>query len=118
MKLGKLARRSSNVCILTAALVIRNGAHANSDRHKSIVVECRAYAVGFRSTLKGSLISGGRIRSDAGRNRRRGASHVSRLHWPAYERIQPDPVLIPPPLPEGLQKPNRGRFAGSGLWSR
>src|SRR5674476_183611 len=35
---GILPRRSSNVCILTAALVERKSAHGNSERHKSIVV--------------------------------------------------------------------------------
>ena len=42
MTLGIAPRRSSRVCIFTAALVERNGAHANSDRHRSMVVESRA----------------------------------------------------------------------------
>src|ERR1022692_3575428 len=54
--LGVLPRKSSSVCIFTAALVVRNGAHGNSDSDKSIVVESRAYAVLARSTPNGSLI--------------------------------------------------------------
>lgn len=42
MKVGMLPRRSSSVCILTAALVVRNGAQGNTDRHRSIVVESSA----------------------------------------------------------------------------
>ena len=42
MKLGMLPRRSSSVCIFTAALVERKCAHGNSDRHRSMVVESRA----------------------------------------------------------------------------
>src|SRR5665811_877 len=38
-------RRSSRVCILTAALVERKSAHGNSERHKSIVVLSSAYTV-------------------------------------------------------------------------
>src|SRR5450631_2143787 len=53
IKLGILPRKSSSVCIFTAALVVRNGAHGNSDSDKSIVVESRAYAVLARSTAKG-----------------------------------------------------------------
>ena len=41
-ELGMLPRRSSRVCIFTAALVERKCAHGNSDRHKSIVVESSA----------------------------------------------------------------------------
>jgi hypothetical protein len=37
-----LPRRSSNVCSLMAALAVRNGAHGNTDRHKSIVVASSA----------------------------------------------------------------------------
>ena len=39
MKLGMLPRRSSSVCIFTAALVERKCAQGNIDRHRSIVVE-------------------------------------------------------------------------------
>ena len=42
MKLGMLPRRSISVCSLIAALVERNGAHGNSVKHKSIVVESSA----------------------------------------------------------------------------
>ena len=42
MKLGILPRKSSNVCIFTAALVDRKCAHGNKDRHKSMVVESNA----------------------------------------------------------------------------
>src|SRR5580692_5269577 len=38
IKLGIGPRRSSSVCILTAAFVERKSAHGNSERHKSIVV--------------------------------------------------------------------------------
>ena len=38
MKVGMASRKSSSVCILTAALVERNGARSNRLRHKSIVV--------------------------------------------------------------------------------
>src|ERR1700693_6069479 len=37
IKLGIGPRRSSSVCILTAALVERNSAHGNSERH----IDCR-----------------------------------------------------------------------------
>ena len=43
IKVGMLPCRSSSVCILTAALCLRNLAHGNSDRHRSIVVESNAY---------------------------------------------------------------------------
>ncbi len=36
---NKLLRRSSSVCIFTAALVERKSAHGKSDRHRSMVVE-------------------------------------------------------------------------------
>jgi len=42
MKLGMLPRRSSNVCIFTAALFERKCAHGNIDRHRSMVVESSA----------------------------------------------------------------------------
>ena len=38
IKLGIGPRRSSSVCIFTAALVERKSAHGNRDRHRSIVV--------------------------------------------------------------------------------
>ena len=41
-ELGIAPRRSSSVCSFTAALVLRNLAHGNSDRHKSMVVASRA----------------------------------------------------------------------------
>src|ERR1019366_543178 len=56
IKLGILPRKSSSVCIFTAALVVRNGAHGKSDSDKSIVVESRAYAVLARWRPKGSLV--------------------------------------------------------------
>lgn len=43
MNVGMLPCRSSRVCILTAALRRRNLAHGNNDKHRSIVVESRAY---------------------------------------------------------------------------
>ena len=42
MKLGMLPRRSSSVCIFTAALVVRKCAHGKTDRHRAMVVESRA----------------------------------------------------------------------------
>src|SRR4030042_1056984 len=39
MKLGMLPRRSSSVCIFTAALVVRKCAQGTTDRHRSMVVE-------------------------------------------------------------------------------
>jgi len=39
MKLGIAPRRSSSVCILTAAVVARKDAHGKTDKHRSIVVE-------------------------------------------------------------------------------
>src|SRR5712692_7769652 len=39
MNVGMLPCRSSSVCILTAALCLRNLAHGNSDRQRSMVVE-------------------------------------------------------------------------------
>ena len=38
MKLGMLPRRSSSVCIFTAALVVRKCAQGKTDRHRSMVV--------------------------------------------------------------------------------
>jgi len=38
IKLGIGPRKSSSVCILTAAFVERKSAHGNSDKHRSIVV--------------------------------------------------------------------------------
>ena len=43
IKVGMDPRRSSNVCILKAALVSRNVAQGKSDRHRSMVVESNAY---------------------------------------------------------------------------
>src|ERR1022692_3531537 len=56
IKLGIGPRRSSSVCILTAALVERKFAHGNSERHKSIVVLSRAYTVLTRSIPISSAI--------------------------------------------------------------
>ena len=39
---GILPRRSSSVCIFTAALVVRKCAQGKSDRHRSMVVESKA----------------------------------------------------------------------------
>ena len=41
-KIGMLPRRSSSVCIFTAALVVRKCAHGKTDRHRAMVVESRA----------------------------------------------------------------------------
>ena len=41
-KRGVLPRRSKSVCILMAALVERNGAHGNTDRHRSMVLASSA----------------------------------------------------------------------------
>jgi hypothetical protein len=51
---GDRPRRSSSVCNFTAALVERNGAHGNIDRHRSMVVASRAYTVLASSTPKSS----------------------------------------------------------------
>src|SRR4051812_15345440 len=69
IKLGIGPRRSSSVCILTAALVERKSAHGNSERHKSIVVLSSAYTVltSAHSTVK----CNGRIFGD-GENLARG----------------------------------------------
>jgi hypothetical protein len=45
MKLGMLPRRSSSVCIFTAALVERKRAQGNTDRHRSMVVESSSGAI-------------------------------------------------------------------------
>jgi hypothetical protein len=42
INVGILPRRSNKVCILTAALCLRNFAHGNRARHKSMVVESNA----------------------------------------------------------------------------
>src|SRR2546423_7459541 len=42
MKLGMLPRKSSRVCIFTAALVERKCAQGKTDRHRSMVVESSA----------------------------------------------------------------------------
>jgi hypothetical protein len=42
MKAGIEPRKSRSVCSFIAALVLRNGAQGNSDRHKSMVVESSA----------------------------------------------------------------------------
>ena len=44
-----LPRKSNNVWSFMAPLFFRNIAHGKSERHKSIVVESRAYIVSFRS---------------------------------------------------------------------
>src|SRR5271156_2716797 len=46
IKLGIGPRRSSSVCILTAAFVERKSAHGNSERHKSIVAVERVDRIG------------------------------------------------------------------------
>src|ERR1039458_3509487 len=43
IKVGILPCRSSRVCIFTAALCFRNFAHGKSARHRSMVVESKAY---------------------------------------------------------------------------
>src|SRR5713226_1412566 len=60
INVGMLPCRSSKVCILTAALRRRNFAHGNSDRHRSMVVESRAYRLCSRSTPIGSRACSGR----------------------------------------------------------
>src|SRR3974377_2322867 len=45
-------RRSSSVCSLTALLRRRNWPQGNSDRHKSMVVESKAYIDSDNSTSK------------------------------------------------------------------
>src|ERR1700674_485579 len=45
IKLGIGPRKSSNVCILTAALVERKSAHGNSERHKSIVLKSPCFCL-------------------------------------------------------------------------
>jgi hypothetical protein len=42
MKDGILPRKSKSVCILTAALVDRNGAQGKTERHRSMVVASSA----------------------------------------------------------------------------
>src|ERR1019366_5388627 len=54
INVGMLPGRSSSVCILTARLPRRNRAHGNSARHRSMVVESRAYRLCSRSTPMGS----------------------------------------------------------------
>jgi len=68
MKVGIDPRRSSSVCNLTAALVERNGAHGNIDRHRSMVVASRAYTVLASSRPKASST----IEANAHRRRARG----------------------------------------------
>ena len=51
-KLGMLSRRSSRVCLFTAALVARKSAHGNSDSHRSMVVESIASTVLVNSKPK------------------------------------------------------------------
>ena len=53
MNVGILPCRSSSVCIFTAAFCLRNLAHGNSDRQRSIVVESRAYRVWSKDVYKG-----------------------------------------------------------------
>ena len=60
MNVGILPCRSSSVCIFTAAFCLRNLAHGNSDRQRSIVVESRAYRVWSKSTPIGSWAYNGR----------------------------------------------------------
>jgi len=43
MNVGILPCRSRSVCIFTAALYFRNLAQGNSDRHRSMVLESKAY---------------------------------------------------------------------------
>src|ERR1035441_5388228 len=50
INVGMLPRRSSSVCSLIAAFRRRNRAHGNSARHRSMVVESRAYRLCSRST--------------------------------------------------------------------
>jgi len=54
IKQGILPRRSISVCSLIAALARRKCAQGNSDRHRSIVVESKAYAVCLSVTPIGS----------------------------------------------------------------
>src|SRR5208337_4706526 len=55
IKLGIAPRKSNSVCSLIAALVERNGAHGNSVRHRSMVVESNAYTVLSSSRPNGSV---------------------------------------------------------------
>src|SRR5215471_12791174 len=60
INVGILPCRSSRVCIFTAALCLRNFAHGNNDRHRSMVVESRAYRLWSNSTAIGSQAYNGR----------------------------------------------------------
>src|ERR1035441_8491007 len=60
IKVGILPCRSSRVCIFTAALCFRNFAHGKSARHRSMVVESKAYRLWSRSTPSGSAAERGR----------------------------------------------------------
>src|SRR5205807_8184186 len=54
-----LPRRSSSVCSFTALLRRRNFPHGKSDRHKSMVVESRAYTVSDKRFSTVKVASGG-----------------------------------------------------------
>jgi len=68
IRLGILPRKSSGVRIFTAALVVRHGAHGNSQSDESILVESKAhavskaYAVFSKSMPKGSSMYSLRVR--------------------------------------------------------
>src|ERR1700680_485714 len=77
INVGILPCRSSSVCTLTAALCLHNLAHGNSDRHRSIVVESKAYRLwsGLFGRSFDELIT--RLGAHPGR---RGAVEDRRLH--------------------------------------
>src|ERR1035437_4228129 len=53
MKVGIEPRKSSKVCIFTAAFCWRKCAYGKTERQRSIVVESSAYTVASRSTPRG-----------------------------------------------------------------
>src|ERR1700747_1697485 len=70
MKVGIEPRRSSSVCILTAALCLRNLAQGNNAKHKSMVVESNAY----RSRTLGNVSRFVGVELDRGANQ-----HMSKV---------------------------------------
>src|SRR5437870_5549308 len=60
INVGILPRRSNSVCILTAPLCLRNLAHGNIERHRSMVVESNAYKLASKSIPIGSPAYSGR----------------------------------------------------------
>ena len=103
-----LPRRSSSVCIFTAALVVRKCAHGKTDRHRAMVVESRA------RYWSGPTPGRRTASSAAGPTPHGYASRAFRWHRPASSA---GPAGGSPCDRVSMRGPRGGRSAGRRPWT-